>query len=98
MFFLSGGLRQVLLYIQLMCNFRYSDFLMKEDSDLAVPFCTAIGDSRRLAEFFMSRGQMSDAVLTAQVACEGAFTRSRPVSADSRQWNGTASPSEQNVR
>ena len=71
---------------------------MQEDSDMAIPFCTAIGDSHGLAKFFMSRGQMLDAVLTAQVACEGTPGHRQPVYSDSRQLNGSAEPLENDLR
>ena len=71
---------------------------MQEDSDKAIPFCIAVGDSHTLAKFFMSRGQMLDAVLTAQVACEGTPGPREPVYSDSRQWNGTAEPLENDLR
>ncbi|XP_052276761.1 WD repeat-containing protein 17-like isoform X3 [Dreissena polymorpha] len=50
---------------------RYAKYLMAEESDSAAVFCTAVGDTDALVQFFTSRGQMSDAVLAAQVACEG---------------------------
>ena len=71
---------------------------MQEDSDKAVPYCTAIGDSHGLAKFFMTRGQMMDAVLTAQVACEGSPSPRQSVYSDSRQWNGTTEPLENDLR
>ncbi|KAL3878905.1 hypothetical protein ACJMK2_031231 [Sinanodonta woodiana] len=52
---------------------RYTKFLMKEDSDNAVPYAVATADSNGLTKFFVTRGQMADAVLTAQMACEGTF-------------------------
>lgn len=52
---------------------RYTKFLAKEDDENLIPFCTAIGDPEALVEFSCARGQLSDAVLAAQVACEGIF-------------------------
>lgn len=54
-------------------SYRYTKFLAKEDDENLIPFCTAIGDPEALVEFSCARGQLSDAVLAAQVACEGIF-------------------------
>ncbi|XP_068702720.1 WD repeat-containing protein 17-like [Montipora foliosa] len=45
--------------------------LMREDNDAAVPYCASLGDVEKLVSFFTSRGQLHDALLVAQVACEG---------------------------
>jgi hypothetical protein len=47
--------------------------LVREESDEVVPFGVAIGDTELLINNFTNRGQMFEAVLTAQVACEGTF-------------------------
>lgn len=48
--------------------------LMREDDDSAVPYCVSLGDAAKLVSFFSSRGQLHDALLAAQVACEGGLT------------------------
>lgn len=50
---------------------RRSNQLMREDDDAAVPYCASLGDAGKLVSFFTSRGQLHDALLVAQVACEG---------------------------
>ncbi|KAJ7327361.1 WD repeat-containing protein 17 [Desmophyllum pertusum] len=48
--------------------------LMREDDDAAVPYCASLGDVTKLVSFFTSRGQLQDALLVAQVACEGGLS------------------------
>ncbi|KAL4230509.1 Anaphase-promoting complex subunit 4 WD40 domain [Mactra antiquata] len=55
---------------------RYTHYLIQEDKDDTAVFCTAIGSTEMLIDFYTSRGQMSDAVLSAQVACEGLASNS----------------------
>nr|XP_060511614.1 WD repeat-containing protein 17 [Panthera onca] len=50
---------------------RRADQLIQEDKDDVIPYCIAIGDVKKLANFFMSRGQLTEALLVAQAACEG---------------------------
>lgn len=69
--------------------FRYTRYLFKEDNENLVPFCTAIGDPQTLVEFSCARGQLSSAVLTAQVACEGIFDQmARAGRSESGMCNG----------
>ncbi|WAQ98157.1 WDR17-like protein [Mya arenaria] len=57
-------------YWKSLCN-RYSECLVQEESDLAPVFCTASGAIQTLVNFYQVRGQMQEAVLATQVACEG---------------------------
>ncbi|XP_046947727.1 WD repeat-containing protein 17 isoform X6 [Lynx rufus] len=50
---------------------RRADQLIQEDKDDVIPYCIAIGDVKKLVNFFMSRGQLTEALLVAQAACEG---------------------------
>ncbi|XP_013855536.1 WD repeat-containing protein 17 [Austrofundulus limnaeus] len=50
---------------------RRADQLMAEDNDDAIPYCIATGDIKKLVTFFSSRGQLLEALLIAQGACEG---------------------------
>lgn len=50
---------------------RRADQLMAEDNDDAIPYCIATGDVKKLVTFFTSRGQLLEALLIAQGACEG---------------------------
>uniref|UniRef100_A0A3Q2FKJ8 WD repeat domain 17 n=1 Tax=Cyprinodon variegatus TaxID=28743 RepID=A0A3Q2FKJ8_CYPVA len=50
---------------------RRADQLMAEDNDDAIPYCVATGDIKKLVSFFTSRGQLLEALLIAQGACEG---------------------------
>uniref|UniRef100_A0A3Q1GCY8 WD repeat domain 17 n=1 Tax=Acanthochromis polyacanthus TaxID=80966 RepID=A0A3Q1GCY8_9TELE len=50
---------------------RRADQLMAEDNDDAIPYCVATGDIKKLVAFFSSRGQLLEALLIAQGACEG---------------------------
>nr|XP_032812535.1 WD repeat-containing protein 17 isoform X1 [Petromyzon marinus] len=50
---------------------RRADQLVEEEDDAVIPCCVATGDVRKLVHFFCSRGQLADAVLLAQAACEG---------------------------
>uniref|UniRef100_A0A7N5JRA9 WD repeat domain 17 n=1 Tax=Ailuropoda melanoleuca TaxID=9646 RepID=A0A7N5JRA9_AILME len=50
---------------------RRVDQLIQEDKDDVIPYCIAIGDVKKLVNFFMSRGQLREALLVAQAACEG---------------------------
>ncbi|XP_061131267.1 WD repeat-containing protein 17-like isoform X4 [Syngnathus typhle] len=50
---------------------RRADQLMVEDNDDAIPYCIATGDVKKLVAFFTGRGQLVEALLVAQGACEG---------------------------
>ncbi|XP_058162516.1 WD repeat-containing protein 17 isoform X5 [Dasypus novemcinctus] len=50
---------------------RRADQLIQEDKDDVIPYCIAIGDVKKLVNFFTSRGQLKEALLVAQAACEG---------------------------
>ncbi|XP_022625297.1 WD repeat-containing protein 17-like [Seriola dumerili] len=50
---------------------RRADQLMAEDNDDAIPYCIATGDIKKLVTFFTGRGQLLEAALIAQGACEG---------------------------
>ncbi|XP_058497432.1 WD repeat-containing protein 17 isoform X3 [Solea solea] len=50
---------------------RRADQLMAEDNDDAIPNCIATGDIKKLVTFFSGRGQLLEALLIAQGACEG---------------------------
>ncbi|XP_056009977.1 WD repeat-containing protein 17-like isoform X2 [Ostrea edulis] len=67
---------------------RYAQYLSKEDDESLIPFCTAVGDPETLIEFSCSRGQLSHAVLTAQVACEGVFDEMSQTYASKGLCNG----------
>ncbi|XP_060599181.1 WD repeat-containing protein 17-like [Ruditapes philippinarum] len=77
---------------------RYSRFLMREDKDCAAVFCTAVGDTEMLVDFYASRGQMSDAVLTAQVACEGLIPSNSDAHNQMGTSNGYGEPSEKQIQ
>ncbi|CAG14663.1 unnamed protein product [Tetraodon nigroviridis] len=50
---------------------RRADQLMAEDNDEAIPYCVATGEIKKLVTFFRSRGQLLEALIIAQGACEG---------------------------
>ncbi|KAI7810539.1 WD repeat-containing protein 17 isoform X2 [Triplophysa rosa] len=50
---------------------RRADQLMQEGNDDIIPYCIATGEVKKLVNFFTSRGQLKEAVLVAQGACEG---------------------------
>ncbi|XP_028305170.1 WD repeat-containing protein 17 isoform X2 [Gouania willdenowi] len=50
---------------------RRAEQLMAEDNDDAIPYCVATGDIKKLVGFFSARGQLTEALLIAQGACEG---------------------------
>ncbi|KAK1174855.1 WD repeat-containing protein 17 isoform X1 [Acipenser oxyrinchus oxyrinchus] len=50
---------------------RRADQLIEEENDDVIPYCIATGDVKKLVSFFTSRGQLKDALLVAQAACEG---------------------------
>ncbi|KAK6493144.1 WD repeat-containing protein 17 isoform X1 [Huso huso] len=50
---------------------RRADQLIQEENDDVIPYCIATGDVKKLVSFFTSRGQLKDALLVAQAACEG---------------------------
>uniref|UniRef100_A0A3P8W9Z8 WD repeat domain 17 n=1 Tax=Cynoglossus semilaevis TaxID=244447 RepID=A0A3P8W9Z8_CYNSE len=50
---------------------RRADQLMAEDNDDAIPYCIATADVKKLVTFFSGRGQLLEALLIAQGACEG---------------------------
>ncbi|KAK6173871.1 hypothetical protein SNE40_017251 [Patella caerulea] len=52
---------------------RYSDYLVKKDSESCVSYCVALGNYKQLVKYFTKRGQLSDAILTAQAAAEGSY-------------------------
>ncbi|ELT94041.1 hypothetical protein CAPTEDRAFT_222827 [Capitella teleta] len=50
-----------------------AEVLLAEDSDDAVPFCVASGETERLVHHFSRHGQLQDAFLTATAAHEGSI-------------------------
>ncbi|XP_062837454.1 WD repeat-containing protein 17 isoform X2 [Anolis carolinensis] len=50
---------------------RRADQLIQEENDDVIPYCIATGDVKKLVTFFTSRGQLQEALLVAQAACEG---------------------------
>uniref|UniRef100_A0A8C5S7X5 Gem-associated protein 5 TPR domain-containing protein n=1 Tax=Laticauda laticaudata TaxID=8630 RepID=A0A8C5S7X5_LATLA len=50
---------------------RRADQLIQEENDEVIPYCLAIGDVKKLVTFFISRGQLKEALFVAQAACEG---------------------------
>ncbi|MBN3326611.1 WDR17 protein, partial [Atractosteus spatula] len=50
---------------------RRADQLIQEENDDVIPCCIATGDVKKLVNFFTSRGQLQEALLVAQAACEG---------------------------
>uniref|UniRef100_A0A8C7QV08 WD repeat domain 17 n=1 Tax=Oncorhynchus mykiss TaxID=8022 RepID=A0A8C7QV08_ONCMY len=50
---------------------RRADQLMQEENHDIIPYCIATGDVRKLVSFFTARGQLNEALLVAQGACEG---------------------------
>ncbi|XP_054635631.1 WD repeat-containing protein 17 isoform X4 [Dunckerocampus dactyliophorus] len=50
---------------------RRADQLVTEDNDDAIPYCIATADIKKLVSFFTGRGQLLEALLIAQGACEG---------------------------
>ncbi|XP_051992804.1 LOW QUALITY PROTEIN: WD repeat-containing protein 17-like [Xyrauchen texanus] len=50
---------------------RRADQLMQEGNDDVISYCIATGEVKQLVNFFTSRGQLKEAVLVAQGACEG---------------------------
>ncbi|KAM8842635.1 WD repeat-containing protein 17 isoform 2-T2 [Synchiropus picturatus] len=50
---------------------RRADQLMAEDNDDAIPYCIATGEINKLVSFFTGKGQLLEALLIAQGACEG---------------------------
>ena len=94
----SGSLRvfQIWFLICLIYIYcRYASRLVREESDEVVPFGVAIGDTELLINNFTNRGQMFEAVLTAQVACEGTFLPQQNSCSTSGLSNGTDKPSKQ---
>ena len=69
--------------------------MVREESDEVVPFGVAIGDTELLINNFTNRGQMFEAVLIAQVACEGTFMPQQNSCSTSGLSNGTDKPSKQ---
>ncbi|KAL5011845.1 hypothetical protein ScPMuIL_010396 [Solemya velum] len=54
---------------------RYAHYLVAEGSDKAIPHCAATGDASMLANFLTHQGQILEAVLVAQVACEDCYPK-----------------------
>ncbi|CAL1530910.1 unnamed protein product [Lymnaea stagnalis] len=54
-------------------NQRYCAALLAGDNDDALPFNVAAGNIKELVSFFTSRGQLSDAAVIAESACEGSI-------------------------
>ncbi|NXP25942.1 WDR17 protein, partial [Scytalopus superciliaris] len=50
---------------------RRADQLIQEENDDVIPYCIATGDVKKLVSFFTSKGQLQEALLVAQAACEG---------------------------
>ncbi|XP_071125109.1 WD repeat-containing protein 17-like [Mytilus edulis] len=74
---------------------RYALRLIKDESDEVVPFGVAVGDTELLISNFTTRGQLFEAVLTAQVACEGTFIPQQNSSSSPGIPNGTDLPTKQ---
>ncbi|XP_041358787.1 WD repeat-containing protein 17-like [Gigantopelta aegis] len=78
---------------------RYADSFVREDRDEAIVLDIATGNAKQLVEFFRKRGQLSDAVLTAQVACEGLLPQISAASVTtSVMINGYDSNSKENIK
>ncbi|XP_067662961.1 WD repeat-containing protein 17-like [Haliotis asinina] len=74
---------------------RYAQSLMSEEKDDAIPLLVATSNSEALVDYLSSQGQMIDALLTAQAACEGFYPQHVGTSsAPSSAVNGCDSPSE----
>ena len=71
---------------------------MEEDKDCAAVFCTAVGNTEMLVDFYASRGQMSDAVLSAQVACEGLIPSNNDTQTKKGTSNGYGAPSDDQIQ
>ena len=65
---------------------------MGEDSDVAPVFCTATGDTEALVGFYSCRGQLGEAVLGAQVACEGLLGGTQGTNGSSINGTGGLEP------
>jgi hypothetical protein len=85
---LEFGHTRASVFIKHIFFYRYAQYLSREDDESLVPFCTAVGDPETLIEFSCSRGQLSSAVLTAQVACEGVFDEVAQTGASKGLCNG----------
>ncbi|XP_064607979.1 WD repeat-containing protein 17-like isoform X2 [Liolophura sinensis] len=80
---------------------RYADFLIREDNDSALPFCMATRDTSKLVHFLISKGQMKDALLVAQVSCEDDREISQTPSSNSGNCvhvNGVEEPSQEKLQ
>ena len=67
---------------------------------MATVYCAAIGEVSMLNNFLQSRGQLKDAILIAQAACEGAFLSKKtvPSSTDQGMCNGIGEPLPKNEK
>ncbi|XP_036619356.1 WD repeat-containing protein 17 isoform X4 [Trichosurus vulpecula] len=50
---------------------RRAEQLILEVNDDVIPYCIATGDVKKLVNFFTSKGQLREALLVTQAACEG---------------------------
>ncbi|KAK3100008.1 hypothetical protein FSP39_013425 [Pinctada imbricata] len=77
---------------------RYITYLQTKDSEVLIPFSTTVGDLDTLVSFYTSRGQIQDALLTAQVACEGTFSSPPLTNTSQGLCNGTDVPTKEQRR
>ena len=75
--------------------------MIQEDSDEAVPYCVASGNAESLVKFFTSHGQLTDAMMSAVAAYEGAIAPPEGMRKRSKRGssvNGVEGDTEENLR
>ncbi|XP_077865679.1 WD repeat-containing protein 17-like [Saccoglossus kowalevskii] len=71
---------------------RRAEYLMSEDYDDCIPFCVATGQASKLIEYHSQHGHLKEAMLIAQVACEGSIQPPLVANSQAKPYNGVYEP------
>ncbi|XP_077983757.1 WD repeat-containing protein 17-like [Glandiceps talaboti] len=71
---------------------RHAEYLMKDDNDACIPYLVALGQAEKLVTYHSGHGQLREAMVISQVACEGSLTPPHVGPSQSEKCNGLEEP------
>ncbi|PVD35249.1 hypothetical protein C0Q70_06530 [Pomacea canaliculata] len=74
---------------------RYCQYLHSKDNEDIIPFCVAMGDAQQLVTYLHDNGQLMDAVIASQAACEETFCRPQLCESYERVGDGKLVPNKE---
>lgn len=77
------------------CLVRYCQYLHSKDNEDIIPFCVAMGDAQQLVTYLHDNGQLMDAVIASQAACEETFCRPQLCESYERVGDGKLVPNKE---